>query len=86
MGINSTIPLSRALEIWQIVLLLLIITIVYFIMSKVNFPIKQLLASIAVLIVWNLTTNLTFTLDYWLLAIAQLIYDSNRIANSTLIK
>ena len=43
-------------------------------MSKVNFPIKQLLASIAVLIVWNLTTNLTFTLDYWLLAIAQLIY------------
>lgn len=43
-------------------------------MAKINFPTKQLLAPIFVLIVWNMTTNLNFTLDNWLLASAQVIY------------
>lgn len=41
---------------------------------KINFPTKQLLAPIIVLIIWNMTTHLTFSLDHWLLATAQLIY------------
>lgn len=67
-------PFTQALEIWQIALLLLLVAIVYILMAKINFPTKQLLAPIVVLIVWNMTTNLTFTLDHWLLASAQVVY------------
>ena len=44
------------------------------IMSKIKFPTFQLLAPLIVLIVWNFSTGLTFTLDHWLLNMAQLIY------------
>ncbi len=43
-------------------------------MSKIKFPTFQLLAPLIVLIVWNFSTGLTFTLDHWLLNMAQLIY------------
>ena len=74
-------PFTQALEIWQIALLLLLVAIVYILMAKINFPTKQLLAPILVLIVWNMTTNLTFTLDHWLLASASCVYDSHRNTN-----
>ncbi|MBX5318448.1 AbrB family transcriptional regulator [Staphylococcus caprae] len=67
-------PFTQALEIWQIALILLLVAIVYILMAKINFPTKQLLAPILVLIVWNMTTNLTFTLDHWLLASVQVVY------------
>ena len=43
-------------------------------MAKINFPTKQLLAPIIVLIIWNITTEITFALDNWLLASAQVVY------------
>ena len=43
-------------------------------MSKINFPTKQLLAPIIVLISWNLITGVTFTLDNYIIASAQVIY------------
>lgn len=77
-GSNQTVskapPLTEALNISQILFLAITIGIVYFIMAKIHFPTKQLLAPIAVLVVWNLTTHATFTLDNGILASAQLIY------------
>ena len=66
--------LSQTLNIWQIIILFSMVGIIYIGMSKINFPTKQLLAPIIVLIIWNMTTHLTFSLDHWLLATAQLIY------------
>ncbi|MFC0137310.1 aminopeptidase [Staphylococcus petrasii] len=77
-GNNQTVskapPLTETLNISQILFLAITIGIVYFIMAKIHFPTKQLLAPIAVLVVWNLTTHATFTLDNGILASAQLIY------------
>ena len=72
--IHKATPLTRALTVPQIALIMISITFVYFLMSKINFPTKQLLAPIVVLIVWNLSTHLTFTLDNYILAFAQVIY------------
>ena len=44
-------------------------------MAKINFPTKQLLAPIVVLVIWNLTTHHTFTLDNYILATASDLYD-----------
>lgn len=73
---NTTkiLPLTESLSWWHVIVLILLIAIVYIIMAKINFPTKQLMAPILVLIVWNLTTNITFTLDNWLLESAQLVY------------
>ncbi|MCP6558923.1 AbrB family transcriptional regulator, partial [Klebsiella pneumoniae] len=60
--------------IGQIVLLIVAIAIVYFVMAKINFPTKQLLAPIVVLIAWNMFTNETFSLDNYLIAAAQIAY------------
>ncbi|PNZ70480.1 AbrB family transcriptional regulator [Staphylococcus croceilyticus] len=77
-GSNQTVskspPLTEALNIPQILFLAITIGIMYFIMAKIHFPTKQLLAPIAVLVVWNLTTHATFTLNNGILASAQLIY------------
>ena len=72
--IHKATPLTRALNVPQIALIMIAIAFVYFLMSKINFPTKQLLAPIVVLIVWNLSTHLTFTLDNYILAFAQVIY------------
>lgn len=67
-------PLTDILNIWQFIFLVLAIIVVYWIMAKINFPTKQLLAPIIVLIIWNITTDITFALDNWLLASAQVVY------------
>lgn len=67
-------PLTDALQIWQIGMLALAVVAIYFILAKINFPTYQLLGPIIVLIIWNLTTGLTFKLDNWILNVAQLIY------------
>ena len=72
--IHKATPLTRALNVPQIALIMIAIAFVYFLMSKIIFPTKQLLAPIVVLIVWNLLTHLTFTLDNYILAFAQVIY------------
>lgn len=72
--VSKAPALTHALDFWQIIIIFLAVAIVYFLMAKINFPTKQLLAPIFVLIVWNMTTNLNFTLDNWLLASAQVIY------------
>ena len=69
--IHKATPLTRALNVPQIALIMIAIAFVYFLMSKINFPTKQLLAPIVVLIVWNLSTHLTFTLDNYILAFAK---------------
>lgn len=70
----TTKVLTDAVSIPQILLLALAVFIVYIIMSKINFPTKQLLAPIIVLISWNLITGVTFTLDNYIIASAQVIY------------
>ncbi|HDF8127099.1 TPA: AbrB family transcriptional regulator [Staphylococcus aureus] len=72
--LTKVLPLSQVLNIGQIVILAIAIFIVYLIMSKIKFSTFQLLAPLIVLIVWNFSTGLTFTLDHWLLNMAQLIY------------
>ncbi|UXV33735.1 AbrB family transcriptional regulator [Staphylococcus sp. IVB6181] len=67
-------PLSEVLNIWQVLFIILAIAVVYFIMGKINFPTRQLLAAIVVLIAWNMLTNATFTLDNYLIAAAQIAY------------
>lgn len=60
--LTKVLPLSQVLNIGQIVILAIAIFIVYLIMSKIKFPTFQLLAPLIVLIVWNFSTGLTFTL------------------------
>ena len=43
-------------------------------MGKINFPTRQLLAPIVVLIIWNMMTGITFTLDNYIILSAQVIY------------
>ena len=66
-------PLTEVLNLSQIIILMCCIAIIYSLMAKINFPTKQLLA-IVVLVIWNLTTHHTFTLDNYILATAQVIY------------
>lgn len=67
-------PLTERLDLLEVLFLAIAIAIVYILMSKINFPTKQLLAPIAVLVAWNLITTETFTLDNYILASAQVIY------------
>ncbi|WP_145372453.1 AbrB family transcriptional regulator [Staphylococcus cohnii] len=71
---RTTQVLTQALTIPNIALLIIAITVIYFVMTKINFPTKQLLAPILVLIGWNLFTGVTFTLDNYIIAAAQIIY------------
>lgn len=66
--------LTEALTIPNIILLTLAVLLVYIIMGKINFPTRQLLAPILVLICWNLLTGITFTLDNYIIAAAQVVY------------
>lgn len=67
-------PLTEVLNLSHIIILMCCIAIIYSLMAKINFPTKQLLAPIVVLVIWNLTTHHTFTLDNYILATAQVIY------------
>src|SRR5699024_12737616 len=71
---RTTQVLTQALTIPNIALLIIAIAVIYFVMTKINFPTKQLLAPILVLIGWNLFTGVTFTLDNYIIAAAQIIY------------
>ena len=71
---QTTQVLTQALTIPNIALLIVAIAVIYFVMTKINFPTKQLLAPILVLIGWNLFTGVTFTLDNYIIAAAQIIY------------
>ncbi|MCG7338495.1 AbrB family transcriptional regulator [Staphylococcus sp. ACRSN] len=71
---NTTKRLTEALTIPNMFILILAIAVVYFIMGKINFPTRQLLAPIVVLIAWNMFTGITFTLDSYIIAAAQVIY------------
>ncbi|UXR74865.1 AbrB family transcriptional regulator [Staphylococcus sp. IVB6238] len=72
--INDTPLLTDTLGIQHLAILAVAITLVYFLMKKVNFPTKMLLAPIVVLIIWNLTTEKVFTIDTPIIAAAQVIY------------
>lgn len=67
-------PLTQVLNIPDILILGISITVVYFIMKYIKFPTRYLLAPIAVLIVWNLMTGISFTVDSWMIALAQVLY------------
>ena len=45
--IHKATPLTRALNVPQIALIMIAIAFVYFLMSKINFPTKQLLAQLS---------------------------------------
>lgn len=66
--------LTETLTFSNVLVLLIAIAVVYVIMSKINFPTKQMLAPILVLICWNLITGITFTLDNPIIAAAQVMY------------
>lgn len=66
--------LTETLTFSNVLVLLIAIAVVYAIMSKINFPTKQMLAPILVLICWNLITGITFTLDNPIIAAAQVMY------------
>ncbi|MBI5974195.1 AbrB family transcriptional regulator [Staphylococcus canis] len=66
--------MTDVLELWQVGILIVGVIIVYYIMKWIHFPTKMLLAPIVVLIIWNISTDLTFTLDQPIIAIAQVIY------------
>lgn len=66
--------LTEALTFTHVLVLIAAIAVVYVLMSKINFPTKQMLAPILVLICWNLMTGITFTLDKPIIAAAQVMY------------
>ena len=75
-------PLTEVLNLSQVILLICCIAIIYSLMAKINFPTKQLLAPIVVLVIWNLTTHHIFTLDnYILLQVIYMIRIGLQIAN-----
>ncbi|MCE4965983.1 aminopeptidase [Staphylococcus chromogenes] len=75
---NSTLQvhqnLTEILKLQDIIILIIGIALIYFLMAFIHFPTKMLLAPIVVLIIWNLITQRTFTLDYPIIAVAQMIY------------
>lgn len=73
-GSGVTAKLTEALSIPSIIFLTLAVIVVYIILGKINFPTKQILAPIFVLICWNLLTGANFTLDNYIIAAAQVIY------------
>ena len=42
--VSKAPALTQALDFWQIIIIFLAVAIVYFLMAKINFPTKQLLA------------------------------------------
>src|SRR5699024_1563612 len=48
--------------------------ILYVLLRKIKFPAALLLGPIFVTIAWNLTTEITFTLDQFLIAFAQILF------------
>ena len=73
-GTGVTATLTEALSMPSIIFLTLAVIAVYIVMGKINFPTKQILAPILVLICWNLLTGANFTLDNYIIAAAQVIY------------
>ncbi len=73
-GASSVKPLTQMLSLPNVIILIVAIALVYYIMDKIKFPTKQLLAPIIVLIAWNLITGINFKLDNFLIAGAQIIY------------
>ncbi|WP_278925474.1 AbrB family transcriptional regulator [Staphylococcus auricularis] len=67
-------PLTEVLSLHHVVIIGVFIALVYVLMKKIHFPTKELLAPIIVLIGWNLTTNMTFALDNYIIAAAQVLY------------
>ena len=60
---------------WPVIFgLILAIAATYVVMGWLRVPTRQLLAPVAVLIVWNLTTGMNFRLDFSFIAVAQVIY------------
>ncbi|MBT2829546.1 AbrB family transcriptional regulator [Staphylococcus coagulans] len=66
--------LTEVLTFKDILIIGLGICVVYILMKWIHFPTKMLLAPILVLIVWNMVTERTFTLDAPIIAGAQIIY------------
>lgn len=64
----------EVLSIWQIVLIVVSVIFVYILMRRIKFPVPQLLAPIFVIIIWNLTTAMNFSIPYSLIAIAQVLF------------
>ncbi|KAA1039991.1 AbrB family transcriptional regulator [Macrococcus equipercicus] len=56
------------------ILLVLSTAAVYRLMTKIHFPVPQLLAPILVLIIWNMMTEQTFSIPYMLVALAQVLF------------
>lgn len=71
---ESGIAMTDVLQPWHIMILIIGIVVVYYLMKWIHFPTKMLLAPIVVLIIWNLSTGLSFTVDEPIIAVAQLIY------------
>ncbi len=66
--------LTEVLNIEDLLILIAGIAIVYFLMKWIKFPTKMLLAPIVVLIIWNISTGRAFTVDYPIIAMAQMMY------------
>lgn len=71
---EHNLPLTQVLNIQDVFILVMSIAFVYFLMKWIKFPTKMLLAPIVVLIVWNIATGRAFTVDYPIIAIAQMMY------------
>ncbi|PNZ97443.1 aminopeptidase [Staphylococcus massiliensis CCUG 55927] len=67
-------PLTEVINLPQLIIIGIGIAITYYIMKKIKFPTRYLLAPIVVMMVWNLITDINFTVDNWLMALAQIFY------------
>ncbi|MFO3702664.1 AbrB family transcriptional regulator [Staphylococcus felis] len=73
-AVKTAHHMTQVLQVSHIMILIIGIIIVYYVMKWIHFPTKMLLAPIVVLIIWNISTGLTFTLDQPIIAAAQVIY------------
>lgn len=72
--LSPTASVFAVLSAWQIILIVICSLAVYLLMKRIKFPVPQLLAPIAVIIVWNLSTGLNFAVPYPLIAVAQVLF------------
>src|SRR5699024_11307115 len=71
----NSYPTRRSSDLNPYILLVPVMGyILYVLLRKIKFPAALLLGPIFVTIAWNLTTEITFTLDQFLIAFAQILF------------
>lgn len=73
-NIHKAAGLFEALNVQQILCLIVMIAIAIVILKKIHFPVPDLLGPTFAILAWNLTTGLNFSVPYPMISIAQILF------------